>query len=581
MNRLITTMKALDLKPFRVIQSLKGTFRYPFFQLKFLRIQGSPGAHPASIAAIHLNPADYGFPVIFLQSRERKRALAEFLIRRFHEGIRRFARQNRGADGSGSFHTVELSQVMLERDAVVFNGNRLELRFIVSFPSRSKGGGSFDAEQAVAMLDGELNRICSFTFDYLAFDDGAREELEAFASVLEDRRQIEAVMQKEGWVAFIPDGSVIPRRSGVDDRPMGADEAIEFNSPNTLKVTIPLETKPVSGMALKEGVTVITGGGFHGKSTLQKALERGVYPHIPGDGRERIVTRQDAVMIRSEEGRSVRRVDISAFVRDIPGGKQTHSFSTENASGSTSQAANIMEALEVGSRLLLFDEDSCATNFLVRDQLIRKIIPPDREPVKPLYDAARSLWEQHDISSVLVVGGLGIFLKKADTVLLLDEYRCMDGTSKVRSLLGNLEKQEKFPFDIPAPRELSIRNFDPSYTNTRLQKTAPVRIKPLRKSPGKLEYGMDLIDLKAIPQLVEAPQTQTIGMLILELRKKLAASSGTGRTMRDMLEEIENRISEQGLSIVESDYPGTLSKPRLYELAAAVNRMRSLKITGL
>ena len=578
MKRLFNTIVELDKKAFGVIQRLKGVYRYPYFTLRFLRIQGSPGAHPASIAEITLEDKQISFPKRYFKDVISKRALSEFLIRRFNEGVRHFAKQNRGADGSGSFHTIELSQIMVERDAVAVGDDKITLRFIVSFPSRSMGGGSFDASEAKTMLDQELSTICDYTFLYDRFDESTKDLLDSFHLVLEDRHLITQEMTEKGWVCFIPNGAVLPRRSGVDERPLEEDGVIPFQAPASMEVEIKLKNRSIKGMALKEGVSVVTGGGFHGKSTLLQAITEGVYAHIPGDGRERVVTREDAVTIKSEEGRSVRNVDIHAFIKDLPGGKDTAHFSTDNASGSTSQASSIIEALEVGSKLLLFDEDNCATNFLVRDSLIQEIIPPEREPIKPLYDAARSLWEIYGVSSVLVIGGLGIFLKKADCVLLLDEYKCYDVTQKVRSKIGFDGKSENFQFNMPKQRMLSKENFDPSFENERLRKRVPIRIKPLRQEPRKLEYGMDLIDLKAIDQLVEAPQTLAIGRIVFHLHNMLAQTEEDGAELYGVLKQLMEKIDEEGLASIDNEYPGTISKPRIFEVAAAINRMRSLKI---
>ena len=384
-------------------------------------------------------------------------------------------------------------------------------------------------------------------------------------------------MSKNGWVSFIPNGSILPRKSGIDERPMDNDNVIPFQAPESMAVEIALNNKKIIGMPVKEGITVITGGGFHGKSTLLQVITEGVYAHIPGDGRERIVTREDAVMIKSEEGRSVRKVDIRSFIKDLPGGKDTACFSTDNASGSTSQASSIIEALEMDSRLLLFDEDNCATNFLVRDSLIQDIIPPEREPIKPLYDAARSLWEVYGVSSILVVGGLGIFLKKADSILLLDEYRCYNVTDKVRAKIGFDDKSENFKFEIQELRKISNDNFNPGFINERLNKKVAKRIKPLRQEPRKLEYGMDLIDLTSFNQLVEAPQTQAIGMLILHIYNTISIE-GNDVKLSVLLKAIMKKINDEGLTSIKNDYPGTISMPRIFEVAAAINRMRSLRI---
>lgn len=579
MQKLVSLFHKLDGQSFRSLQSLSGAYHFQQFDVTFLRIQGSPGAHPASIAEVSIDPVSYGFAEDHFASAETRFAVSDFLIRRFRAGIQLYAKQNRGQEGSGSFHTIELSQKMIRRDAVFVSNKSIRLRFIVSLPSRSKGGGSFDGKEADLMFQDELEKIVSYTFCFAGYTSEDKQAFTAHLQVIIDRNIIEQFIREHNCICFVPDNALLPRSSGVDDRPMKGRMVKLFNSPDTLNVRIPLPDQgDIRGMAIPEGICVITGGGFHGKSTLMQAIEAGIYPHIPGDGRERIVTRSDAVSIRAEEGRKVEKVDISPFIRDLPTGASTRAFSTDNASGSTSQAASIIESLEMGSRLLLFDEDTCATNFLVRDTLIQKIISPDREPIKPLYHAARFLWEQYGISSCLVVGGLGIFLQKADTILLMADYECSEITSLVRQELGPIQTDENVEFHFPHARKLHQDNFDPSYTNTRLNKKIPCRIKPLRNAPEKLEYGMDLIDLSALPQLVEAPQTAAIGVFILKLRQFLTLEQHRNKSIKELIDMLYYDFEENGLFELESEYPGLLSLPRKYELAASINRFRSLRI---
>lgn len=579
MNTLQSLLASIADQSFHNIQKLRGSYPFPRFELSFIKMQGSPGANPASIASVKIALQDSKIPEQFLQTAECKLAVADFLIRRFRDGIDRFAQQNRGKDGSGSFNTIALSQKMLTRDSVLFCDDAVHLRFIISLPATGQGGGVFDAEQAWSMLNQELTAIVDACFFYQHYDEQTRTLLERFVNVQKTRAEIIQFMQQHDLVAFIANDAKLPRHSGVDDRPSMDESVKTFQSPASLQITIPLsDGRSISGMGIKEGITCITGGGYHGKSTLMQAILAGVYAHIPGDGREYVVTREDAFFIRAEEGRSIRDVDISSFISDLPNGLKTDRFSSDNASGSTSQAANIVEAIESGSRLLLFDEDTCATNFLVRDELIKKILDAAQEPIKPLYSTVRSLWKKHHISMIFVVGGLGYFLQKADTCLLMDNYHCNDITPKVRDRLGTIVEEDASIPSFAISRRLAIDNFDPAYTNQRLNKMIPKRIKDLRNAPRQLEYGMDLINLDAVEQIAEAPQILTIGYCLLALRIKLKQSGNKLETIRFWIDWLEEEISKHGLAVLEPDYPGTLSMPRRYELAAAINRIRSLKI---
>lgn len=579
MDKLQSLLTSIANQPFQNIQKLRGNYQFPEFELSFIKMQGSPGANPASIASVKIACQDTKIPEKFYPTAESTLAVGDFLIRRFRDGISRFAQQNRGKDGSGSFNTIALSQKMLTRDSVLFNGEAIYLYFMISLPAKGPGGGIFDAEQAQIMLNQELLTIVEATFFYQRYDQQTRALLAQFVEIQKNRAQIYQFMRQNDLIVFIANGASLPRRSGVDDQPALGELVNTFQSPASLQIHIPFaDGLSITGMGIKQGITCITGGGYHGKSTLMQAILAGVYAHIPGDGREYVVTREDAFFIRAEEGRSIRDVDISFFIADLPNGLKTVSFSTDNASGSTSQAANIVEALESGSRLLLFDEDTCATNFLVRDELIKKILDEAQEPIKPLYARVRSLWKKNKVSMIFVVGGLGYFLQKADTCLLMAHYRCEDITVKVRDRLGPIADEDLPMADFSAYRRLAIDNFDPAYLNQRLNKTLSKRIKELRNSPRQLEYGMDLLNLETVVQLAEAPQLLAIGYCLLALRTKLGQPGAKLETIRFWIDELEDDINRYGLAVLQPEYPGTISLPRKYELAAAINRIRSLII---
>jgi predicted ABC-class ATPase len=576
LNKLI---ESIADETYQKIHILKGDFQFSGHSFAFLKIQGSPGANPGSIARVRIAIDDSELPRQFLDESFCRLAVADFLIRRFRQGIEQFAQQNRGKEGSGSFYTIQLSQKMMQRDCVLFSEKDIELRFIFSLPGKGSGGGVFDAEQANVMFEQELKQIIDYALYYKGYDQATRNELNQYLDIQIKRQQIKCYLEQNDYIVFINNGASLPRYSGIDDRPAIGPEIQSFQSPESCLVEIPLsDNNSILGMAIKEGITCITGGGYHGKSTLLQAILAGVYAHIPGDGREYIVTRDDAVFIRAEEGRSIRCVDISPFIGRLPNGINTAQFSTDNASGSISQAACIVESLEAGSRLLLFDEDTCATNFLFRDELIKKVLNAANEPIKPLYSTVRSIWKQHRVSMIFVVGGLGSFLQKADTCLLMDNYQCRNITSKVRAELGKIVEEHDSCLNFSAHRRLSAENFNPSYTNQRLKKEIPKRIKALRNAPRQLEYGMDLVNLEALPQIAEAPQILSIGYCLLQLRKEMQAQENETGTINYWLQWLYEKLEQQGLSFLQPDYPGSISLPRKYEVAAAINRIRSLKV---
>jgi predicted ABC-class ATPase len=377
---------------------------------------------------------------------------------------------------------------------------------------------------------------------------------------------LRGLLPGHGLVAFVADGAVLPRESGASDRPLG-DGAVPFKSPEEYRVEVELPNRGVvSGMGVAEGVTLVAGGGFHGKSTLLSALSWGVYDHVPGDGREFVVARRDAVKIRAEDGRSVSGVDISAMIGDLPGGRTTEDFSTPNASGSTSQAANIAEAIEVGTSLLLVDEDTSATNFMIRDERMRELVR--REPISPFIDLVRPLHRSLGVSTVVVVGGVGDYLDVADRVILLEDYVPSDATPRSR------EVTRRFPPRAPLtdrtvrpPRERAI---DASSIDLRRGRRQSARGRGLHA----IELGRERVDLSYLEQLAEAGQTEAVARIIREW-----AASHEVRGMEELVREAQASVSKRGLDSLGGygGHPGEMSLPRAQEVAAAINRVRPLQ----
>ena len=347
-------------------------------------------------------------------------------------------------------------KVMRQTAVLVDTTGGVEARFTVGLPGN---GRRISGRHAIALLTGDVPGLVR---DSLLATAHEGSEVERHAAANEDATALRDLLSEYDLLAFAADGAALPRLSGVDDRPLDDPSVVPFQSPEPMRVTLPLPNAgAVTGMGIGAGVTLIVGGGFHGKSTLLRALEEGVYNHRPGDGRELVVTRDDAVKIRAEDGRSVAGVDISAFIDGVPRGRDTKSFTTPNASGSTSQAAAIVEALEVGARLLLVDEDTSATNFMICDRRMQELVPKEGEPITPFVDRVRDLHDQAGVSSVLVIGGSGDYLDVADRVLRMADYLPEDVTAVAHRVAADLptgrESQSIATFTLP-PR----RRIDPS-----------------------------------------------------------------------------------------------------------------------
>src|ERR671910_829788 len=560
MQRLGATLDRIDRKGYGAYKDLSGTHDFGHFLLFVDRVQRDPFA-PPSLIRIRTNENRFD-PTLF-ENPVRRVAFEDFLTRIVEREVRRVVRGNRGSGGSGRVEIQRASQVVLPRTSMVVEPGYVEARMAVGLPAR---GRSVDASAARTVLLEELPEVVRRGLDPAPEGGVDVERAKLHVESVEDADHLRGLLPGLGLVAFVADGAVLPRESGASDRPL-REGAVPFGSPEEHRVEVELPNKGVvSGMGVAEGVTLVVGGGFHGKSTLLSALSWGVYDHVPGDGRELVVTRGDAVKVRAEDGRSVSGVDISAMIGDLPGDRSTKVFSTPNASGSTSQAANIAEAIEVGTSLLLVDEDTSATNFMIRDERMRELVR--REPISPFIDLVRPLHRSLGISTVVVVGGVGDYLDVADRVILLEDYAPSDATPRSR------EVTERFPPRTPlAEREVlppQVRAIDASQVDLRRGKRQTARGRGLHT----IELGRERVDLSYLEQLAEAGQTEAIARTIREW----AAAGGVhevGELVRDTLAS----VSEKGLHSLGgyTGHPGEMSLPRAQEVAAATNRVRSLR----
>jgi predicted ABC-class ATPase len=559
-QRLRSTLDRIDRKGYGAYKDLSGTHDFDTFTLFVDRVQRDPFAPPS---LIRIRTRENPFDRELFETPVRRVSFEDFLTRSVERAIRRVVRGNRGSGGSGRVEIQRASQVVLPRTSMVVAPDYVEARMAVGLPAR---GRSVDARAAKTVLLEELPEVVRRGL-VPAPQGGLEEELARLhVEVVEDANHLRGWLPGLGLVAFVADGAVLPRESGASDRPLG-DGAVPFESPEEYRVEVDLPNRgTVSGMGVPEGVTLVAGGGFHGKSTLLSALSWGVYDHEPEDGRELVVARDDAVKIRAEDGRSVSGVDISAMIGDLPGGRSTEDFSTPNASGSTSQAANIAEAIEAGTSLLLVDEDTSATNFMIRDERMRELVRS--EPISPFIDLVRPMHRTLGVSTVVVVGGVGDYLDVADRVVLLEDYRPSDATPRAR------EVTEKFPPRAPlTPREVRSprkRALDPSPINLRRGKRQTARGKGLHT----IELGRERVDLSYLEQLAEAGQAEAVARIVGEW-----VAAGEVRDVGDLLAEALASVTENGLDSLGGfrGHPGQMSLPRTQELAAAINRIRALR----
>ena len=562
MRRLKATLDRIDRKGYGAYKDLQGSYDLREFDLFVDRVQRDPFAPPS---LVRVRTKDNRFDPALFENPVRRVAFEDFLTRSVEKALRRAVKGNRGSGGSGRIEIQRTSQVVLPRSSVVVAPNFVEARLALGLPAR---GRTVDARTAQTMLFEELPRVVREALTPAGVD---AEAARAHVEVVEDADHLRKRLPTLGLVAFVADGAMLPRESGASDRPLRED-AIPFESPEEFRVTVELPNRgEVSGMGITEGVTLVAGGGFHGKSTLLAALSWGVYDHAPGDGRELVVARANAVKVRAEDGRSVAGVDISGMIGDLPGGRDTTSFSTTNASGSTSQAANIAEALEIGTSLLLVDEDTSATNFMIRDERMRELV--SKEPISPFIDLVRPLRDSLGVSTVVVVGGVGDYLDVADRVILMEDYGLQDATARAH------EVRERFPARVPPKSGAASRPRGRRVRASSIDLRRGRRETARGRGPYTIELGREQVNLSNLEQLAEAGQTEAIARIIGEF-----AAGNASREVQAVVNGALGSVRENGLGSLGNfrGHPGELSLPRAQEVAAAINRIRSLEAaTGL
>jgi predicted ABC-class ATPase len=561
---LINTLRTIDGRGYKGYKQIKGVYNFKTHILFIDQVQSDPFAPPSRVRLrVDLDKAK--IPKELFLNEVRKVALEDYYTRKIGRVLYSLEKVS-GTGKSGQINIMKCGQEVLKRTSVVINERFIEVRLSVGLPARGRTIMGRHAEKIfVDFMIQIINQGLVFKSKDL---DSAKKHVE----IVEDQQYLRKIILDEGLVAFVGNDSVLPRESGVSDKPM-KNKAISFNSPKTMEYSFNLPNRGnISGMGIKKGITLIVGGGYHGKSTILKALERGVYDHIPRDGREYVVTLDNAFKIRAEDGRFVENVDISPFINNLPSKENTKSFSTLNGSGSTSQAANISEAVEGESKLILLDEDTCATNFMIRDARMQKLVNDKKEPITPFIDIVKPMYEIMGISSILVIGGVGDYFDVADTVIVLDEYKVYDVT----------EKAKKVANDLPVQRSEN-KNKKINICTKRIPLLESFEIKSTRdkvKSKGTLSilYGFNEINLQNVEQLVDSSQTVAIGHIIKYIKENY---SNKKLTLSEIINNVFNDIDLKGIEVISpfaGAHPGDYSIPRKQEVFAAINRLRTLKI---
>ena len=573
-------LRSIDHRSYPAYKDTRGAWQFDGYVLSIDHVQGDPFASPSHLS-VRVPGSAAGFPAEWLAESHRRTALEDALLRQFVRLLRHvpapadenprgreFREHARGGERSGSgksglLTTSRPGQEILSRTACRLDPGTgaVTLRFEAGFPAF---GRAINSDGLIRILFDQLPElICSS----LCFRNLPADALQRVIDLADDQQFIRQQLPELGLCAFVADGSILPRESGISRKPMR--DAVPFRSPERLAVTLHLPHRgEVRGMGIRQGVTLIVGGGYHGKSTLLQALELGVYNHIAGDGRELVITDASAMKIRAEDGRAVRGKDISLFIRNLPNGRDTVHFLTEDASGSTSQAANVVEAMEAGSRLLLIDEDTSATNFMVRDELMAKIVLKEKEPITPFISRIRDLSEKSGISTILVAGSSGAYFHVADTILQMDRYVPEDITAKVRAALS------EEPVDSGVYRAEDYRLPDttaPYRPNRALLREPRLKLKTL--SEDAFLIGRDEVDVRGLEQIADREQTQTLACILKYMQLHILDGRKTlQQAVRELCDLLEKESPEL---LFDGSYPANgLCEVRPEEIFGTLNRYR-------
>ncbi|ELB2004638.1 ABC-ATPase domain-containing protein [Vibrio parahaemolyticus] len=543
MDQLTATLKKIEKQNYRAYQQIKGQYDFTDFTLFIDHVQGDPYASASRFRATRAWSLT-GLEWLKDESPAFQRAARDFIARSFEQ----FAKQE---------NTISIAlngQTVLDSTAVLFTEEGIELRFRVNLPAEGR-----------SVLGKKANNILTFHLPKFIRRATLERELDKEAmvkhcQVVEDQSALREQLEAHNLVAFVANGSVLPRIAGNCDLPM--KEAVEFTAPESLQVTLHAPNKGyVTGLGIPKGITLIVGGGFHGKSTLLNAIERSIYDHIPGDGREYIVTDQKAMKIRAEDGRCVHHLNLSNYINHLPMGKDTADFSTQDASGSTSQAAWLQESIEAGATSLLIDEDTSATNFMIRDERMQALVAKGDEPITPLVDRIGQLRDELDISTIIVMGGSGDYLDVANTVIQMHDYQAVDVTEKAKQVIA------QHPTQRHNESEDSLQTFRPRALNrvALMNILTDGKFRVSAKGKDSLRFGKEFTDLSALEQIESADEVNAIGWLWFQLAQLPGWCNNPAKEIEEMLSgEWHASLPKQG----------DLAKPRTLDVMAALNRMR-------
>ena len=561
-QELIDQVTSMDGRGYKAYKNLQGrSFPFGLFQLTFEHVQGDPFAAPSRLS-IKIALPSAGFSSFHYNTPLRTLALEDHLLRAVKHRVQQCQGRVKGSGRSGEVAVQSPGQKVIRRSGMQIIKDNLILTLFAGLPG---DGRRVLAKECVKLLSNILPPVWEESLLAKSLD---MNQVQKALETLEDYSALSEMLNQNQWASYIANGSLLPRASGISDLPL-KDGGVVFSAPEELSTEIHLPHRgKISGMAIPLGITLVVGGGFHGKSTLLKAIQDAVYPHVTGDGRECIATQTTAVKIRAEDGRSVQPINVSGFMDNLPLVPSTENFSTVSASGSTSQAVNILEAVEAGSSLLLMDEDTCATNFMIRDARMQALITSNQEPITPLVDRIEELNKSFAVSTLLVMGGSGDYFDSADQVIAMDSFQPRLVTARAKQIVRENPGSRKTEAPSPLPKvQMRTRNLS-ELDFSRGKKPCVIQI----QKTISLILGRTEIDVRYIEHLVEPGQLELCGWILKQLKDMQETDANVSNS--DAIKIILKTIETGELESITPFNNGLLTLPRFQDVMAILNRLR-------
>ena len=558
-------IEQVNLKGHGDLQQLLGDYDFSRYVLKILRIE-EPVETQLSMLIVRVPQLIAGFPQDLIQTPVGRTALEDLIARKVADEIEKTASYDTAGISRRRLYFTRPGQKILPRSSLVVTEEYVEARIYFRPPMQDDKIMGSDLKE---LFFGMLPRIANSALIYCNLHEG---EAERCVNSMSDADHIRRLLPTRGWVSFVAEQSHLCRVNHGDTPDMHRTQTLRVDDALAKSLDLP-KAGAVRGFGVPSGLTVILGDAYSGRVELMRAMSAGIYNHVRGDGREQVITVPDAVYLKAEAGRSVRRVDLSAFLRDA-GDENSPVFSSPNADVFASEAAATVEALEAGARALLFDESDSSPEFLARDPRLAGLTPPAEQRITPLSAIARRMVDQLGVS-VVVAGTVTVtdFIPVADTVLRIANFKVYDVTKEAKKLVTAVPAPSA-PINVASmverSRSIVPSSIDPSAGRSDFLIEAD--------DIHSLRFGREKIDLSSVEQLADVDQTRTIGRILYYAKTRYMEEV---RPIREILDAIDHDLSSEGLETLTRTLQGDLARPRRYEIAAALNRLPSLRIARL